>query len=160
MADFPNTIYILAFDYDVVVRALSKVQHGDGKEYLEKVIQVSFEIPAPSMKNIHDALFSKLNTILGDIPEDRWAKVTWAELFQFGLQKYIRSIRDVIRYTNVFLLKYELLKDETDPVDLLGLTALQVFEPVLYSNYQVIKTHYVVQTVVTHMRAKKQMRKR
>ena len=133
MADFPNTIYILAFDYDVVVRALSKVQHGDGKEYLEKVIQVPFEIPAPSMKNIHDALFSKLNTILGDIPEDRWAKVTWAELFQFGLQKYIRSIIDLIRYTNVFLLKYELLKDETDPVDLLGLTALQVFEPVLYS---------------------------
>lgn len=133
MADFPNTVYILAFDYDVVVRALSKVQHGDGKEYLEKIIQVPFEIPAPSMKNVHDALFSKLNTILEDIPEERWAKVIWVELFQLGLQKYIKSIRDVIRYTNVFLLKYELLKDETDPVDLLGLTALQVFEPVLYS---------------------------
>ncbi len=30
-------------------------------------------------------------------------------------------------------MKYELLKDETDPVDLLGLTSLQVFEPSLYS---------------------------
>lgn len=133
LADFPNTVYILAFDYDVVVRALSKVQHGDGKEYLEKIIQVPFEIPAPSIANIHDALFLKLNSILGDVPEERWAKTTWAELFQFGLQKYIKSIRDVIRYTNVFLLKYELLKDETDPVDLLGLTSLQVFEPSLYS---------------------------
>lgn len=133
LADFPNTVYILAFDYDVVVRALSQVQHGDGKEYLEKIIQVPFEIPAPSIANIHDALFSKLNSILEDIPEERWAKTTWAELFQFGLQKYIKSIRDVIRYTNVFLLKYELLKDETDPVDLLGLTSLQVFEPSLYS---------------------------
>ncbi len=133
LADFPNTVYILAFDYDVVVHALSKVQHGDGKEYLEKIIQVPFEIPTPSIANIHEALFSKLNSILGDIPEERWAKTTWVELFQFGLQKYIKSIRDVIRYTNVFLLKYELLKDETDPVDLLGLTALQVFEPSLYS---------------------------
>lgn len=133
LADFPNTVYVLAFDYDVVVHALSKVQYGDGKEYLEKIIQVPFEIPAPSIANIHEALFSKLNSILGDIPEERWAKTTWAELFQFGLQKYIKSIRDVIRYTNVFLLKYELLKDETDPVDLLGLTALQVFEPSLYS---------------------------
>jgi hypothetical protein len=133
LADFPNTVYILAFDYDVVVRALSKVQHGDGKEYLEKIIQVPFEIPAPSMEKIHDALFSKLNSILGDIPEDRWAKTTWAEIFQFGLQKYIKSIRDVIRYTNVFVLKYELLKEETDPVDLLGLTSLQVFEPSVYS---------------------------
>ena len=133
LADFPNTVYILAFDYEVVVRALSKVQHGDGKEYLEKIIQVPFEIPAPSISNIHDALFSKLNSILGDIPEDHWAKTTWAELFQFGLQKYIKSIRDVIRYTNVFMLKYELLKEETDPVDLLALTTLQVFEPSVYS---------------------------
>lgn len=133
LADFPNTVYILAFDYDVVVHALSKVQYGDGKEYLEKIIQVPFEIPAPSIANIHDALFSKLNSILGDIPEDRWEKTTWVELFQYGLQKYIKSIRDVIRYTNVFMLKYELLKDETDPLDLLGLTSLQVFEPSVYS---------------------------
>lgn len=133
LADFPNTVYLLAFDYDVVVHALSKVQYGGGKEYLEKIIQVPFEIPAPSIANIHEALFSKLDSILGEIPEERWAKATWAELFQFGLKKYIKSIRDVIRYTNVFLLKYELLKDETDPVDLLGLTSLQVFEPSLYS---------------------------
>lgn len=133
LADFPNTVYLLAFDYDVVVRALGKVQHGDGKEYLEKIIQVPFEIPAPSTENIHEALFSKLNAILGDIPDEHWDKTTWGELFQYGIQKYIKSIRDVIRYTNVFLLKYELLKDETDPVDLLGLTALQVFEPSLYS---------------------------
>lgn len=133
LADFPNAVYLLAFDYDVVVRALGKVQHGDGREYLEKVIQVPFEIPAPSMASIHDALFSKLNGILGDIPENRWDKATWAELFQFGIRKYIRSIRDVIRYTNVFYLKYQLLQGETDPVDLVGLTCLQVFEPTVYS---------------------------
>lgn len=133
LADFPNTVYVLTFDYEVVVRALGKVQHGDGKEYLEKIVQVPFEIPAPSIENIQKAFFSKLNSILGDVPEDRWAKTTWIELFQFGLQKYIKSFRDVIRYTNVFMLKYELLKKETDPVDLIGLTALQVFEPYVYS---------------------------
>lgn len=133
LADFPKTLYLLAFDYDVVVKALGKVQHGDGKEYLEKVIQVPFEIPAPSIESIHDALFSKLNTILGDIPEDSFNKAVWAELFHFGIKEYIRSIRDVIRYTNVFSLKYELLKNETDIVDLLGLTCLQVFEPTIYT---------------------------
>ena len=133
LADFPNAVYLLAFDYDVVVRALGTVHHGDGREYLEKVIQVPFEIPAPSIASIHDALFSKLNGILGDIPKNRWDKATWAELFQFGIRKYIRSIRDVIRYANVFYLKYQLLQDETDPVDLLGLTCLQVFEPAVYS---------------------------
>lgn len=133
LADFPNTIYVLAFDYDVVVRALGKVQHGDGKEYLEKIVQVPFEIPAPNIDDIHEALFSKLNRILGDIPEEDWDKETWVELFQQGIKNYIRSIRDVIRYTNVFSLKYELLKNETSVVDLLGLTCLQVFEPTVFS---------------------------
>lgn len=133
LADFPKTIYLLAFDYDVVVKALGKIQHGDGKEYLEKVIQVPFEIPAPNMVSIHEALLSKLNTLLGDIPEDRLDKAAWAGLFHYGLKGYIKSMRDVIRYTNVFSLKYELLKNETDIVDLLGLTCLQVFEPTIYS---------------------------
>lgn len=133
LADFPNAVYLLAFDYDVVVHALGEVQHGDGREYLEKVIQVPFEIPKTSVAIIHDALFSKLNGILGDIPEDGWDKAAWAELFQFGIKAYIRSIRDVIRYSNVFHLKYKLLQDEIDPVDLLGLTCLQVFEPTVYS---------------------------
>lgn len=133
LADFPNTIYVLAFDYDVVVRALGKVQHGDGKEYLEKIVQVPFEIPVPNIDDIHEALFSKLNGNLGDIPEEDWDKETWAELFQQGIKNYIRSIRDVIRYTNVFSLKYELLKNETSAADLLGLTCLQVFEPTVYS---------------------------
>ncbi len=133
LADFPNAVYLLAFDYDVVVQALGAVQHGDGREYLEKVIQVPFEIPAPSMTSIHDALLSKLNGVLEGLPEERWDKATWVELFQLGIGKYIKSIRDVIRYSNVFYLKYKLLQDETDPVDLLGLTCLQVFEPTVYS---------------------------
>lgn len=133
LADFPNAVYLLAFDYDVVVRALATVQHGDGREYLEKVIQVPFEIPAPNIESIHAALFAKLNGILGDIPDNRWDKAAWAELFQYGVKKYIKSIRDVTRYSNVFYLKYQLLQGETDPIDLLGLTCLQVFEPAVYS---------------------------
>ena len=70
---------------------------------------------------------------MSDVPEERWAKAVWADCYRYGFQKYIKSIRDVIRFTNVFTLKYELLKDETDPVDLLGLTLLQVFEPLIYS---------------------------
>ena len=141
LADFPNTVYLLAFDYNVVITALSKVQHGDGKEYLEKVIQVPFEIPAPNMQSIQETLFSKLNEIIGEIPNSAWDKYTWAELYQYGIKYYIRSIRDVIRYVNVYYLKYQLLKSETNPVDLLGLTCLQVFEPLVYSRLPSIKEY-------------------
>lgn len=67
LADFPNTVYLLAFDREVVVQALEKVQSGKGEAYLEKVVQVPFEIPSPNMTSIHNAFFSKLDETLGDI---------------------------------------------------------------------------------------------
>ena len=139
LADFPNTIYILAFDYKTVVQALGKVQNGDGREYLEKIIQVPFEIPAPDMDSIYDTLFSKINSIIGDVSEEQWDKNEWTELFEFGMKKYIQSIRDVIRFVNVFFLKYGVLKEETNLVDLIGLTTLQVFEPYIYSKMIIYK---------------------
>lgn len=132
VADFPNTVYLLTFDYDVVVHALSKVQYGDGKEYLEKIIQVPFEIPTAKVERIHRVLFERLDSIMGNDLK-HWDRAIWSEVFSYGIKRYIQTIRDVVRYTNVYMLKYELLKDETDPVDLLALTALQVFEPLLYS---------------------------
>lgn len=132
LADFPNTMYLLAFDYDVVIKALTKVQHGDGGEYLQKIIQVPFALPKANIDNIQKILFDKLNHILINYPEQKFDKAIWIELYQYGIKLYIKSIRDVIRFTNVFSLKYELLKGETDVVDLLGLTCLQVFEPPVY----------------------------
>lgn len=133
IADFPNTVYLLAFDYNVVVNALSTVQSGDGREYLEKIIQVPFEIPAPSIQSIHNTFFTRMNEVLSGIPETKWDGDEWRELFEYGFKLYLLSIRDVIRFSNVFILKYDSMLQETDAVDLLGLTCLQVFEPVLYS---------------------------
>ena len=133
IADFPNTVYLLAFDYNVVVNALCRVQSGDGRAYLEKIIQVPFEIPAPTMQSIYGTFFSRINEILVRVPESKWDNDAWRELFEFGLKFYLKSIRDVIRFSNVLFLKYEPMLQETDAVDLLGITCLQVFEPALYS---------------------------
>ena len=48
VAKFPNTIYLLAFDKEIVARALTEVQQYDGEKYLEKIIQVPIEIPEVS----------------------------------------------------------------------------------------------------------------
>lgn len=133
LADFPNTIYLLSFDYEVVVNALDRVQTGKGKEYLEKVIQVPIGIPACDMESVYNVLFSKLDSIMDDTYRDKFNVEEWQYLFEYGIKEYIQTIRDVIRYMNVFSLKYSLLKNETDVVDLLGLTCLQVFEPEVYS---------------------------
>ena len=48
VADFPNVIYVLSYDTEVVAKTLQKaVQVDDGLAYLEKIIQVSFRVPRP-----------------------------------------------------------------------------------------------------------------
>jgi predicted KAP-like P-loop ATPase len=49
-ADFINTRYILSFDRKVVEKALDGEQGTSGREYLEKFIQVPFDLPLPNQK--------------------------------------------------------------------------------------------------------------
>ena len=136
LADFPNTVYLLAFDYNIVVKALEDVQcnhgkDGNGKEYLEKIIQVPFQIPYSNIDTIHNAFLKKIETISGKNINETLKETA---LLNDGIKPYIKSLRDLNRFANVFYLKYLLLSEETDLTDLLGLTCLQVFEPYLYSN--------------------------
>ena len=47
VADFPNVIYVMSYDVEVVAKTLEKaIQVDDGKAYLEKIVQVSFKVPS------------------------------------------------------------------------------------------------------------------
>ena len=46
LADFPNVIYLLAFDREVAANAIRQQSGLPGEHYLEKIIQVPFELPA------------------------------------------------------------------------------------------------------------------
>ena len=39
LADFPNIVYLLAFDKNKVCNDISKTYHFDGNDYLKKIIQ-------------------------------------------------------------------------------------------------------------------------
>lgn len=45
VAGLPNITYLLSYDKEIVVRALHDVQTCNGEEYLEKIIQVAFDVP-------------------------------------------------------------------------------------------------------------------
>jgi predicted KAP-like P-loop ATPase len=46
VADFPFVSYILAFERKVIEDALSEDTNISGHDYLEKIVQVEFDIPA------------------------------------------------------------------------------------------------------------------
>ena len=128
LADFPYMIYLLSFDRDVVVKALADVQKGDGQAYLEKIIQMPFEMPRVNEQDIEAVFWKRFRQI---VPEQNYPiqQNVWQVLFDRGIRSYLLSIRDITRYMNTFAFKYAMLKADTDLQDLLLLTFLQVFEP-------------------------------
>lgn len=133
LGDFPNTVYLLAFDRDVVIKALQKVQEGPGEEYLEKIVQIPFELPVISKQEVESLLFSQLDELMVDIPEGKWDTTYWGNVYHSGLRYFFGNIRDVTRYINSLRFSFSMVKDEVNAIDFLTITALQVFEPGVYA---------------------------
>lgn len=132
LGDFPNTLYMLAFDKDVVINALKKVQEGSGVEYLEKVVQIPFEIPLISKEEVEHLLFSQLDELIKDIPENKWDPTYWGNIYHSGLKHFFRNIRDVTRYVNSLRFSFGVVKGEVNAIDFLAITAIQFFIPEVY----------------------------
>jgi len=132
LGDFPNTIYLLAFDKNVVINALEKVQEGSGLEYLKKVVQIPFEIPLISKQEVERLLFSQLDELIKDIPKNKWDQTYWGNIYHSGLKYFFRNIRDVTRYINSLRFSFEMVKGEVNAIDFLAITGIQVFIPEVY----------------------------
>lgn len=128
LAGFPNMIYLLAFDREVVTRALQEEQKCDGEEYLEKIIQVPFEVPEVNESLINEVFFNRLKDIIfrEENLNTNFDREYWEIIFSNCISPFIKSIRDVNRVINVFEFKYGLMHEEINVVDLLALTTLQV----------------------------------
>lgn len=133
VADFPNVIYVLVMDRDVVRSALTEVHNIDGDEYLEKIIQVPFEIPELRKSKLHDILFIKLNKIIESLPiKFALDEKYWHNIFRNCISPYINTLRDINRLINTFQFRYGALYKETLFEDILAITTLEVLEPKLY----------------------------
>lgn len=134
LAGFPNMIYLLAFDREVVTRALQEEQKCDGEEYLEKIIQVPFEVPEANENLVNEVFFNMLEDIIfGEEDSDTsFDSEYWGMIFSSCISPFIESIRDVNRVVNVFEFKYGLMHEEINAIDLLALTTLQVCAPEIF----------------------------
>ena len=119
-------------DRDVVCRALNEVHDINGKEYLEKIIQVPFEIPEIKKANLKKIFLSKINQVLKEIPGEITDITYWENVLKNCIEPYIKTLRDVNRVVNAFRFRYGLLYQETSLEDMLAITTIEVLEPSLY----------------------------
>ena len=134
LANFPNTIYLISMERDVVVKALEDVQKGNGNEYLEKIVHVPIEVPFVSKDIIYDILITRLNDVLMNIDEEDFDKEYWINIYYSGFKDFFKNIRDIIRFMNVFRFNFLAIGKDVNIVDLIVITAFQVFEPKIYED--------------------------
>lgn len=138
VGDLPCVTYVLLYDRDAITKALDKNCHDKGAEYLEKIIQVPIGLPKPPDEAVQERLKKELARIVGEKAYTIYEKNIpdlfdpTGGVYDSCVLPFIRSIRDVIRLSNEFGLRYQVLKDDVEGRDLLGITTLEVFRPHLH----------------------------
>jgi len=144
-ADFPRVTYLLLFEREVVAKALNQISGNKGMEFLEKIIQVGYHIPHASSIAVQKVLFSGIDKHLDESPASKhWDKNRWRSLYADGMAGYFKNLRHVYRFlaSLSFHIQQHLSEKsfEVNPIDIIGLEALRVFEPSVYERLPGAKT--------------------
>ncbi|HEY4618302.1 MAG TPA: P-loop NTPase fold protein, partial [Flavobacterium sp.] len=131
------------FARTIVEKALDTEQGISGRDYLEKIIQVGFDIPAIEHNRIEKILLPQLDLIINSIDLKHWDQNRWGNLYHSGLGKLFKSIRDVKRFLNSLTFNIKLIADEVNPIDFIGLEALRVFYPEIYKSIATNKELFI-----------------
>lgn len=140
-ADFPNTIYLLAFDRKIVEKNLEEQVGVSGKDYLDKIVQVNFDVPFAKPSKIAAFLFKELDRILSVLPESAQKyfgqdEPYWANVYHSGFKDFFRNIRDVKRFASSLEFNISQMYQgdimEVNPIDFIAIEAIRVFAPDFY----------------------------
>ncbi|MDF5724276.1 MAG: P-loop NTPase fold protein [Rhizonema sp. PD37] len=141
--NFNNVIYLLAFDKKVVIRALAESQEISGEAYLEKIIQVAFELPTPDKASFQRLLFEKLESVIADNPKHLFEPTYWRKVYYQGIDHFITNLLDIIRLINNLCVTYAAVKGEVNSVDFIAIESLRVFCPTMYNIIRTNKNAFV-----------------
>ena len=135
-ASFPNIVYVLAFDRHQVEAALEETGQA-GRAYLEKIVQLVFDLPEIPEEVLLDELTAAIDESLSGIdglePFDDHMRDVWASVLYHVLMPLMRNLRDVRRYClSIRGTVMDLAGDICLP-DLLALEAIRIFLPDVFA---------------------------
>lgn len=137
-ASFPNLIYILAFDRERVEQALTE-DGIPGRAYLEKIVQLSFDVPQAPVKLLRAQVTKELTRILASSAETSPDESRWSDVYFAIIDPLLTNMRDVTRYAISSRATIRSLGKEIDLVDLLAMEAIRVFRPELSAHLSKIR---------------------
>lgn len=140
--DIPNCIFLLAIDYEVVVKGLegkfgpkTEENEREFRSFFDKIIQLPFSMPTGTY-DIENFLVKKLNDLGVSLPEDR--RSAFGKVVKYTVGYNPRSLK---RYINSFSLLNSIRKldeaesedaPETDELMLFALLGIQISYPKIF----------------------------
>lgn len=137
-ANLPKIHYLVFGDRLQIASALDPICGKQGDRYLEKLVQNSFQVPEPGENQVMNHLwegFSRIITEVALIPENFFRR--FRKFWQSFLHTKVTNFRDCHRLLRTFRFHAGALTKEgaleADPVDLIGIDFMRLFDPSLYS---------------------------
>jgi hypothetical protein len=134
--DLPRMVYIIFCDRSVVERSLEKLVEGHGAEFMEKIIQLGFHLPAAMPHQIEILLLESLREVLGAHELwDEFDKSRWDAILAEGAGIYFETMRDVKRFAASLEFTLSFVaprRRDFDVMDFVLLEILRVFEAAVY----------------------------
>jgi len=132
--DFKNIVYILAFDDELVSKMLSKRYQGEGRNYLEKIIQLPLEIPKAQQYALRQFCLIKINELF----KENNCQFLEDELYEFEgslnlyISPFLENPRVAVRFMNSLGFAIPLLVKEVNLLDLFLIEWIKVKFPDVY----------------------------
>lgn len=133
VANFPYVAYVLAFDRNVVAKSIEEALKVNGEDYIEKIIQVPFDLPSAEGEMLAELFFEKINKIYANIPEENHDNTYFGNLYHDGIKYFFQTPRDIIRLTNTIGITFPSVFGEVNHIDFLAIECIRVFEPKVYA---------------------------
>jgi molybdopterin-guanine dinucleotide biosynthesis protein len=130
--NFANTVFILAYDQNVVQTALENQFGENGKKYIEKIVQVDYTLPSISREDISRLFIDNLNILFNDKEITDKIKELNDSIKGEPFINLFSSLRDIYRFNNSIKLRLPSIFNELNILDFLLIESLRVFDQKAY----------------------------
>ena len=132
-ASFPNLIYIVVCDRHRVEQALDE-QGFPGRDYLEKILQLPFDLPKVPHHLLQEQISAAINDALNGIENPGpFDQQVWEDVYPDIVCPLIHNMRDVRRYAAAIRGTVAGLNGQVALADVLGLEAVRIFLPDVFN---------------------------
>lgn len=139
VADFPNIIYVLSYDQEIVAHAVKVAARvRDGHAYIEKIVQITLPVPIPEAFDLRRWFERELANIDLSLTDDDQRRIF--EIIDRDGGRYLTSPRAVVRTLDSIRFYWAVLKGQVDVSDFVWLQFIKVGNPSLHAWIEIYLT--------------------